>query len=71
MAWKRRVFLLWLAASSVWIVFAFLQFVEPQMDEVAWTVWDVVDCLAVLCGLPLACLGTGVVLACLLWEDDR
>ena len=59
MDWKRRLFLLWLAASSVWIVFACFQMIEPQLDETAWTFGDIVEFLVILLGFPLACLGAG------------
>ncbi len=68
---KRWLFLFWLAATLVWIVFAFLQFMEPRWDEITWTVWDVVDLLVVLFGLPLACLGAAVAIMFIPWDRGR
>ena len=71
MNWKRRLLLLWLAASLAWIVFAFLQFLEPQLDGFAWTAWDILDCLTILLGLPLACLGGAIAIMWIPWDGGR
>ena len=60
MGWKRCVFLSWLVASAAWIAFAFLDVIEPELGEIAWNFVDIVECLAVLFGLPIAALGAGI-----------
>jgi hypothetical protein len=60
MGWKRCVFLGWLVASAIWMVFAFFHVIEPQFSEIAWSVVDVVECAAILLGLPVAALGAGI-----------
>jgi hypothetical protein len=60
MGWKRRVFLGWLVASAIWIVFAFLDVIEPQFGEIDWSFVEVVECTAILFGLPVAALGAGI-----------
>jgi len=60
MGWKRWVFLGWLVASAAWIAFASFQVIEPQLDNVAWSFIDIVECVAVAFGLPVAALGAGI-----------
>jgi hypothetical protein len=60
MSWKRCVFLVWLVASAAWLAFAFLDVIKPQLSEIAWSVVDIVECMAVLFGLPVAALGSGI-----------
>jgi SNF family Na+-dependent transporter len=66
MGWKRRVFLVWLVASAAWIAFAFFHVIGPQLGEIDWSFLDIVDCVAVLFGLPVAALGTGIAV---LWIE--
>ena len=51
---------MWLVASAAWIAFAFFDVIEPQVDEIAWNFVDIVECVAVLLGLPVAALGAGI-----------
>jgi hypothetical protein len=60
MGWKRCVFFGWLVASAIWIVFAFLDVIEPQLDEIAWSFVAIAECAAILLGLPVAALGAGI-----------
>ena len=67
MSWKRRLLLLWLAASSAWIVFACFEVIPPLLDEIDWTFGEILEVLVVLLGLPLACLGAALAI---MWIAD-
>ena len=60
MGWKRCVFLVWLVASAAWIAFAFFDVIQPEFGDIAWSFVDIVECVAVLIGLPAAALGAGI-----------
>jgi hypothetical protein len=60
MGWKRCVFLGWLGASAFWIVFAYLDVIEPQFGGISWSIVDIAECAAILLGLPVAALGAGI-----------
>jgi hypothetical protein len=62
MSWQRRLFLLWLTASSAWIVFAYLDIIELQLDEMEWTFGEILEVLVIVLGLPLACLGAAIAI---------
>jgi len=62
MGWKRWVFVGWLVASAAWIAFAFYHVIEPQLGEITWSFLDIVECVAVLVGLPVAALGAGIAI---------
>ncbi len=66
---RRLLLLLWLLLSTIWIVFALRQFKEYRDLEIedgsgagAWTFGQVIDLAALLVGVPLAVLGTGIAL---------
>jgi hypothetical protein len=67
MNWKRRLFLLWLAASSVWIVFTCFEVIELPLDEIAWNFREILELLVIFLGLPLACLGAAIAI---MWIAD-
>ena len=62
MSWKRRLFLFWLAASSIWIVFACFEVIEPQLDEIEWTFGEILEFLVIVLGFPLACFGAAIAI---------
>ena len=62
MNWKRRLFLLWLAASSVWIVFACFEVIELPLDELVWNFGEILELLVIFLGLPLASLGAAIAI---------
>ena len=71
MDWKRRLIRVWIAASLVWIAYAFRYFIEPELDyTTAWTVLSIVEAVGLLLGLPLAVLGAGIAIRWLLQADD-
>ena len=70
MDWKRRLIRLWIAASLIWIAYAFRYFIEPEVDFTAWTVFGIVEAAGLLLGLPLAALGAGIAIHWLLQVNE-
>jgi hypothetical protein len=71
MGWKRRLLCTWIAASLLWIAYAFRFVMEPELDAIAWTVLDMVEAAGLALGLPLAALGAGIAIRWLLQASDR
>jgi hypothetical protein len=71
MDWKRRLILGWIAASLIWIAYAFRYFIEPELDYTAWTVLGVVEAAGLLLGLPLAAFGAGIAIRWLLEANEN
>jgi hypothetical protein len=69
MDWKRRLIRVWIAASLIWIAYAFRYFIEPELDT-AWTVFGVVEAAGLLLGLPLAAFGAGIAIRWLLEANE-
>ena len=59
MSLKRRLLLLWLAASLAWMLFAFFYVIEPALGEFDWTALEITECVVLLLGIPLAGLCAG------------
>jgi len=71
MDWKRRLILVWIAASLIWIAYTFRYFIEPELDYTAWTVFGIVEAAGLLLGLPLAALGAGIAIRWLLQANEN
>jgi hypothetical protein len=71
MGWKRRLLCSWIAASLIWIAYAFWFVIEPELGAIAWTVLDIVEAAGLVLGLPLAALGAGIAIRWLLQASDR
>jgi hypothetical protein len=71
MGWKRRLLCTWIAASLIWIAYAFRFVIEPELGAIAWTVLDIVGAAGLVLGLPLAALGAGIAIRWLLQASDR
>jgi len=70
MDWKRRLIRVWIAASLIWIAYAFRYFIEPELDYTAWTMLGLVEAAGLLLGLPLAALGAAIAVRWLLQTDE-
>jgi hypothetical protein len=70
MSWNRRLLYIWLIASLVWIVFAFLYAITPELDDMAWGVGDIAECIAILLGLPVAGLGAGIAILWIVRDSE-
>ena len=70
MSWKRCLLRVWIAASLIWMAYAFRYFIEPELEYTAWTVLGIVEAAGLLLGLPLAVLGAGIAIRWLLQADD-
>jgi hypothetical protein len=70
MGWKRRLLCTWIAASLIWIAYAFRFVIEPEFGEVAWTVLDIVEADGLMLGLPLAALGAVIAISWLLRANE-
>ena len=70
MGWKRRFICVWIAASLIWIAYAFRFFIEPELEYTAWTPLGIVEAAGLLLGFPLAALGAAVAIRWLLQADD-
>ena len=70
MDWQRRLVRVWVASSLIWIAYASLYFIEPELDYTTWTVLSIVEAAGLLLGLPLAVLGAGIAIRWLLQVDD-
>ena len=71
MSLKRRLLLLWLAASFAWIVCAFLYVIQPALGEFDWTTLEIAECLVLLLGMPLAGLCAGVAIYWIVKAGER
>ena len=78
MTGKRRLLLLWLVASAIWIVFAATRLdTSPDIDteepeaESTWSIEHALDQAAFLFGVPLAVLGTGLAIGWILKGTRR
>jgi hypothetical protein len=70
MGWKRRLLWIWIAASLIWIAYAFRFVIEPEFGDIAWTALDIVETAGLMLGLPLAALGAGIAIRWLLQAND-
>ena len=70
MGWKRRLLCIWIAASLIWSAYAFRFVIEPELEDIAWTVLDIVEAAGLMLGLPLAALGAGIAICWLLQAND-
>jgi hypothetical protein len=71
MGWKRRLVRIWIAASLIWIAYAFRFFIEPELEYTAWTALGIVEAAGLLLGLPLAALGAGIAIRSLLQANEN
>ena len=69
MDWKRRLLRVWIAASLIWIAYAFRYFIEPELDYTAWTMLGFAEAAGLLLGVPLAALGAAIAVRWLLQAD--
>jgi hypothetical protein len=70
MSWKRRLLCTWIAASLIWIAYAFRFVIEPELGDIAWTVLDIVEAAGLMLGLPLAALVAGIAIRWLLQANE-
>jgi hypothetical protein len=77
---KWRLLLLWLIASAIWIAFALVRLdtaadvdvqIEGPQAESVWSIEDAFDRAALLFGVPLALLGTGLAIGWILKGTRR
>ncbi|SJZ89217.1 hypothetical protein SAMN02745126_02741 [Enhydrobacter aerosaccus] len=66
---RRRLLLLWLLLSTIWIVFALRHFkdhrdleIDDELGGRSWTFAQAIDLAALLVGVPLAVLGSAIAL---------
>ena len=71
MSLKRRLLLLWLAASFAWMVFAFLYVIQPALGELDWTALEIAECIVLLLGVPLAGLCAGIAINWIMEAGER
>jgi len=71
MSLKRRLLLLWLAASFAWMMFAFLYVIQPALGEFDWTALEITECVILLLGIPLAGLCAGIAIYWIMMAGER
>jgi len=71
MGWKRRLVRIWIAASLIWIAYAFRFFIEPELEYTVWIALGIVEAAGLLLGLPLAALGAGIAIRSLLQANEN